>query len=77
MDKETFNILRHGGNANQNYSEMLSYVSKMAKIKWVTAHGGEDVELGEHSPTAAGSANLYIQYGSQCGYISEDGNRST
>lgn len=42
----------------------------------MTAHGGEDVELGEHSPTAAGSANLYIQYGSQCGYISEDGNRS-
>ncbi|EGW10962.1 hypothetical protein I79_012172 [Cricetulus griseus] len=33
----------------------------------MTVHVGEDVEKGEHSSTAGGSANLYSHFGNQYG----------
>ena len=39
---------------------------RMAKSKTqVITHAGEDVEQGEHSSIAAGSANLYNHFGNQ------------
>ena len=45
----------------------------MVKIKTQsTAHAGEDVEQGEHSSIADGSANLYINFGNQFDNFSEN-----
>jgi hypothetical protein len=45
----------------------------MAKIKASgIAHAEEDVEQGEDSSTAAGSANLYNYFGNQFGGFSEN-----
>ena len=41
-------------------------MSKCQKTQ-VTAHSVEDVEQGEHSSIASGSANLYRHYGDQYG----------
>ena len=46
---------------------------RMAKIKTqVTTDAGEDVEQGEHSSIACGSANLYNHVGNQFGSFSEN-----
>jgi hypothetical protein len=38
----------------------------------VTAHAGKDVEQGERSSIAGGSANLYKHFGNQYGSFSEN-----
>ena len=38
----------------------------------VTAHAGEDVEQGEHSSIAGGSANLYNHFGNEFCIFSEN-----
>jgi hypothetical protein len=46
---------------------------RMAKIKTqVTTDAGEDVEQGEHSSIACGSAKLYNHVGNQFGSFSEN-----
>ena len=46
----------------------------MARIKkpQVIAHAGEDVEQGEHSSIAGGSANVYNHFENQFGGFSEN-----
>lgn len=39
--------------------------ARIAKIKSLLAHIGEDVEQGEHSSIFGGSANLYKNFGNQ------------
>jgi len=36
-------------------------------MKQMIVHGGKDVEKGEHSSIADGSANIYNHYGNECG----------
>ena len=68
-----FNVLSQQGNANQNDYEIPFYTSEWLRLKsQVTAHAGEDVEQGEHSSIAGGSANLYNHFGNQFGGFSEN-----
>ena len=46
---------------------------RMTKVKIMrTAYVEEDVELGEHSSTAGGSASWYSHFGYQYGNFSEN-----
>ena len=57
--KETFKVFTPQENPNQNSNEDQSYTHwnrKEQKLK--TAHAGENVEPGKHSPIAGGCANL-------------------
>ena len=54
-------------------SKLLLHFSEwLRSITQVTAHAGEDVEQGEHSSIADGSANLYSHYRNQYGNFSEN-----
>ena len=62
-----------GGNANQNDPKIPPHIHiRMTKIKTSsTAHAGEDVEQGEHSSIAGGSANLGNHFGTEFSDFSE------
>ena len=62
-----FSILSHMENANQNYFRYFTLQQSewLRSINQLTAHAGEDVEQGEHSSIADGSANLYSHYRNQ------------
>ena len=52
---------------------MTLYKSECLRSKTqATANVGENVEKGEHSFFAGGSANLYKHSGNQCGSFSEN-----
>ena len=52
-----FKVFSHQGNANQNYSEISSYI-RIAKIKpQVVAHAGKNMAQGKYASIACGSAN--------------------
>jgi len=58
--KETFNILRHQGNVNQNNPEITSHQSEWSRSKTqVTTDGGENVEKEEHLSIVSGIVSLY------------------
>ena len=65
-----FKVLSHQGHANQNDFEIPSYICQIKTQ--MTAHAGKDVEQGEHSFTAGGSANLYNHFGNKLDSFSEN-----
>ena len=72
---EMSNILSHQRDANQNDSEIPHKPVRMANIKnMLTVHDRQDVEQGEHSSIAGGSANLYRHHGNQYGDFSKNKN---
>jgi hypothetical protein len=71
---EVFHAPSHQGNANKNNAIFHIVPKRMAKIKTSSeiAHAGEDVEQGEHSSTAEGSAHFHNHFGNQFGQLSEN-----
>ena len=65
-----FNILSYQGNANQNRDTTLLLPEWLKLETPMTTYAGEDVEKGEHSFTAGGSANSYSHSGDQYGGFS-------
>jgi hypothetical protein len=72
--KELFKVLSHQGNTNQNYPEITTlHPSEWLRSKvQETADAGEDVEQGEPSSIAGGSANLYNHFGNHFDVFSEN-----
>jgi hypothetical protein len=74
MHEETFNILSHQGNANQNDTEIPSHSNQNGnhQEKPTKTNTGENV--GKKAPlyTVGGSVNYCSQYGNQYGGCSEN-----
>jgi hypothetical protein len=71
--KLMFSILIHQGYANQSELRLHRTPIRMVKIKMeVRANADEDVEKGEHSSTAGGTANLDNHFGNQSDGFSEN-----
>ena len=65
-----FNILSHLGNVNTKNSEVPSYTYERGWLRSkpeVAVQASEDVEQGEQSSIAGGSAILYSNLGNQYG----------
>ena len=62
------NIISHQGNSNQNHTKIpLGQLECQKLTRQETTVAGEDVEKGEPSYTAAGTAGWYSHFGKQCG----------
>jgi hypothetical protein len=57
MHEEMLDILNHKGNANQNYSEILSHPSQNGIIKTTMTNASKDTGQKESSFNVGGNVN--------------------